>query len=102
MATSDSAIISQARWREASGRIGSVKRTNPYAPSLSRIAASTTEPPVGASVCASGSQVCTGHIGTLTANANRKPKNSAICALSGSGRRCQSRIEKLPPDLLYR
>src|SRR2546429_4930657 len=28
------------------------------------------------SVCASGSQVCTGHIGTLTANARRKPKNS--------------------------
>ena len=32
-------------------------------------AASITEPPVGASTCASGNQVCTGHIGTLTANA---------------------------------
>ena len=66
------------------------------------IAASTTEPPVGASTCASGSQVCTGHIGTFTANANRKPKNSSICAPSGSGSLYQSRIAKLPPDLLYR
>ena len=64
------------------------------------IAASTTEPPVGASACASGSQVCTGHIGTLTAKANRKPKNSRICAASGSGSLCQSTIAKLPPDLL--
>ncbi len=64
------------------------------------IAASTTEPPVGASTCASGSQVCTGHIGTLTANANRKAKNSSFCAPSAIGSLCQSRIEKLPPDLL--
>ena len=36
------------------------------------IAASTTEPPVGASTCASGSHVCTGHIGTFTANASEE------------------------------
>ena len=36
------------------------------------IAASTTEPPVGASTWASGSQVCTGHIGTLTAKASEE------------------------------
>ena len=36
--------------------------------------------PVGASTCASGSQVCTGHIGTLTANAIRKaPGTARIC-----------------------
>ena len=44
------------------------------------IAASTTEPPVGASTWASGSQVCTGNIGTLTANATRKAKNSQVCS----------------------
>ncbi len=44
------------------------------------IAASTTEPPVGASTWASGSQVCTGNIGTFTANAIRKAKNSHICS----------------------
>ena len=79
-----------------------MKRTKPYAPSFSRIAASTTEPPVGASVCASGSQVCTGHIGTFTAKANRKPKKSTICTLSASGTLCQSRMAKLPPAWLYR
>ena len=31
-----------------------------------------TEPPVGAWVCASGSHVCTGNSGTLTANAMAK------------------------------
>jgi small subunit ribosomal protein S5 len=36
------------------------------------MAARITEPPVGASTCASGSQVCTGHMGTLTAKAIRK------------------------------
>ncbi len=44
------------------------------------IAASTTEPPVGASTCASGSQVCTGHIGTFTANARKNARNTSICA----------------------
>src|SRR6185295_17681614 len=35
-----------------------------------------TEPAVGASTCASGSQVCTGHIGTLTAKDAKKPSHS--------------------------
>ncbi len=63
------------------------------------IAASTTEPPVGASTWASGSQVCTGHIGTLTAKARKKAKKSSVCALAGSGSLCQARMSKLPPDL---
>ena len=63
------------------------------------IAASTTEPPVGASTCASGSQVWTGHIGTLTAKATKKAKNSSVCTCAVSGRRCQVRMSKLPPDL---
>ena len=63
------------------------------------IAASTTEPPVGASTWASGSQVWTGHIGTLTANAKKNAKKISICACSVSGSRCQARMSKLPPDL---
>ena len=40
-------------------------------------AANSTEPTVGAAVWASGSQVCSGHIGTLTANPrNIAPKTS--------------------------
>jgi hypothetical protein len=46
------------------------------------MAASTIEPPVGASTCASGNQVCTGHIGTLTAKATRKARKIQICGPS--------------------
>ena len=38
-----------------------------------------TEPAVGASTCASGSQVCTGNIGTLMANATKKARNAQNC-----------------------
>ena len=69
---------------------------------MSGIAASTAEPPVGASTWASGSQVCTGHIGTFTANARKKAKNSRICGVIASGSLCQARMEKLPPALSYR
>jgi hypothetical protein len=86
------------RWL-ASGVIGSEKRRNPYAPSFSMIAASTTEPPVGASTWASGSQVWTGHIGTLTAKAKKNAKKMKTCACIVSGSRCQTRMSKLPPDL---
>ena len=43
-------------------------------------AARITEPAVGASTWASGSQVCNGNIGTLMANANPKATNSHTCA----------------------
>ena len=43
-----------------------------YVPIFRRMAARITEPTVGASVCASGSHVWNGHIGTLIA----KPRNS--------------------------
>ena len=43
-----------------------------------------TEPAVGASTCASGSQVCTGHIGTLTANEAKKAIHSHFCASGAS------------------
>ena len=38
-----------------------------------------TEPAVGASTCASGSHVCTGHIGILTANEAKKASQSQVC-----------------------
>ena len=43
--------------------------------------ASSTEPAVGASVCASGSQVCSGHAGSFTANAKKNPSMSTKAVL---------------------
>ncbi len=43
------------------------------------IAASSTEPTVGASVCASGSQVWNGNIGTLIAKPRNMPPNTSSC-----------------------
>ena len=45
------------------------------------MAANTTEPAVGACTCASGSHVCTGHIGILTAKAAKKAKNKIFFEL---------------------
>ena len=42
-----------------------------------------TEPAVGASTWASGSQVCTGHIGSFTANEARKANHSQVCIEAG-------------------
>ena len=64
--------------------IGSEKRRKPYAPSFSMIAASTTEPPVGASTWASGSQVWTGHIGIFTANEAKNASHSQVCMPCGN------------------
>ncbi|CAM5647478.1 hypothetical protein SANTM175S_11062 [Streptomyces antimycoticus] len=52
----------------APGVIGSTMRTSPYVPILSSTPASSTEPTVGAAVWASGSQLCSGHMGALTAS----------------------------------
>ena len=43
-----------------------------------------TEPAVGASTCASGSQVWTGHIGILTANEAKKASHSHHCMSAGN------------------
>ncbi len=48
------------------------------------MAASITDPAVGASTCASGSQVCTGHIGIFTANEAKKPSHNQVCILAGN------------------
>ena len=66
------------------------------------MAANTAEPPVGASTCTSGSQVCTGHIGTLTAKAAKKAKKRSVCAVLPKGSLCQVKMSKLPPDLVYK
>lgn len=61
-----------------SGVIGSRMRTNPYVPIFSITPASSTDPTVGAAVCASGSQLCRGHIGVFTA----RPRPMASTARS--------------------
>ena len=61
---------------EASGNMGSEKRRKPYAPILSSTPASTMLPAVGACTWASGSQVCSGTMGTFTAKATRKATNT--------------------------
>src|ERR1700687_3540688 len=70
-------------WRAAGscGRRGSEKRMNPYVPIFNRNPARMEEPAVGASVCASGSQVWNGNIGTLIANAKKNAQNSSTCVL---------------------
>ncbi len=54
------------------------------------MAARITEPAVGASTWASGSQVCTGHIGSLTANDAKKAIQAQVCR--PRGKPCLSRV----------
>ncbi len=70
-------------------------------PILSMTPARITEPAVGASVCASGSQVCTGHIGTLIAKASAKAANSQRPWLTVSGTCVEQRqVEAQAMELL--
>src|ERR1700741_2989405 len=61
---------------EASGKMLRQNRIIPKVPILSRTLTSRTAVPGVASLAASGSQVCTGHIGALIANATKNPRNS--------------------------
>ena len=70
--------------RAASGNRGRAKRRNPYVPILSSTPARITEPAVGASTWASGSQVWNGNIGTLMAKASAKARKSQACSGKGS------------------
>lgn len=54
----------------STGKIGIRKRSTANIPNFNNTPAKSTEPTVGASTCASGSQIWAGNIGTLTANAN--------------------------------
>ncbi len=55
-----------------------------------------TEPAVGASTCASGSQVCTGHIGILTANEAKKASHAHFCKPSGKPCRSSAGMSVVP------
>lgn len=59
--------------------MGSTIRTNPYVPIFSSTPASSTEPTVGAAVWASGSQLCSGHIGVFTASPIPIAKTAMTC-----------------------
>ncbi len=69
--------------RVASGNSGKPSLMNPYVPILSSTPARITEPGVGASTCASGSQVCSGTMGTLIAKDSEKAASSRPCAVIG-------------------
>src|SRR5271157_1548131 len=62
------------------GKNGNENRKKPYVPIFSRTPARITEPAVGASTCASGSQVWNGNIGTLMAKPRKNAKNSHSAA----------------------
>src|SRR5271169_3812086 len=66
------------------GKNGSEKRTKPYVPIFSNTPARMTDPAVGASTCASGSQVWNGNIGTLIANPMKNATNSQMAMLNGT------------------
>src|SRR5580700_1141449 len=62
-----------------SGNSGGENRRNPYVPIFSRTLARITEPAVGASVCASGSQVWNGNMGTFTAKPTKNAQKTHHC-----------------------
>ncbi len=52
-----------------------------------------TDPAVGASTCASGSQVCTGHMGIFTANDAKKASHSISCIWIGKWKAISAGME---------
>ena len=86
----------------ASGRIGNAIRMNPYPPIFSSTPARSTDPTVGASVCASGSHVWNGHMGTLTANPRKTAANASIWVVCENGAmaasRCRARMSNVWGD----
>src|ERR1700733_15282744 len=89
-----------AKPTHASGSIGTEKRRNPYAPIFSRTPARVTDPAVGASTCASGNQLCIGHIGTLTANEAKNAGHSQVCA-GGLTLVCSSVVMSVEPAVTH-
>ena len=77
---------SQYRSTAAVGSIWTLNRMSPYPPSFRRTPARITEPPVGASTWASGSQVCNGHVGSFVPKAMSRPtKARSATAPGGTG-----------------
>ena len=83
MAMIDSVQTSGAKYCDASGNMGSENRRKPYPPIFNRMPARITEPAVGASTWASGSHVCTGHMGIFTAKEAKKATQSHFCMPAG-------------------
>src|SRR5665647_3090591 len=59
-----------------------------------------TEPAVGASVWASGNQVCTGNMGTLMANAMKNAANDQMAIEPENPARCRARMSNVSVPLL--
>src|SRR3954454_6746861 len=76
MIESTATIVTTVGFTAALGSSGSENRRNPYVPIFSSTLASTTLPAVGASVCASGSQVWNGNMGTFTAKPTKNAQNT--------------------------
>ena len=93
------AIIMGAKYWLAAGVSGKQNRKNPYAPIFNRMDARNTLPAVGACTCAAGSQVCTGNIGTLMANAMAIAKNAQCWNLNENSFCINSGIEKVSPAI---
>src|SRR3990167_11119068 len=70
---------SGVKYITAYGNNGNIKRIIPYVPNFNKTPARITEPAVGASTCASGNQIWTGNIGTLTAKEQKKANQRNIC-----------------------
>src|SRR6266851_5682176 len=83
-------IFTMVGFLAESGSSGSEKRRKPYVPIFSKTLARITEPAVGASTCASGSQVWNGNIGTLTANPTKNAQKTHHCMPGGSDVRMRS------------
>src|SRR5260221_1193626 len=69
-------IITHAICRDAFGNRPKLNLSKPYVPIFKSTPAKITEPAVGASLWASGSQEFNGHKGTLMQNAKANARNS--------------------------
>ena len=80
-----STMIYEANTRAEFGKRPRLKRSSPYVPIFNKTPARITEPAVGASVCASGNQVCNGNSGTLIQNAKAKAANRKYSLRGANG-----------------
>ena len=92
MLTTASTTTTGVAHTEASGKIPRQNRTIPNVPILSRMLTSSTDVPGVACCVVSGSQVCTGNIGALIANATKKPTKSQRPVEVEMSRRARSEI----------
>ncbi len=81
---------------EAAGKSGTANRMSPYPPVFRSRPARITLPAVGASVCASGSQVCSGNAGSFTAKAAKKPEHQEHAHHGGHDRAHELLVGECP------